>query len=182
MSLSQKDLVLGSKFDGAAQEDHDGDRLFSAGAKYRRASLCYFMANRMMSHHDARQIQSYNKGVEAFAAHLQAAGEPAELIDVPYQDTSLPAILSKAPGDGPKPCMVHFDGFDFLKEFNYTITAEAPQARRLGSLCRPSGGGRRIAVARLAQLPRIRSTGRRRRRLPGRAPRHRRRTHRHGRP
>ncbi|NNE84444.1 MAG: alpha/beta hydrolase [Alphaproteobacteria bacterium] len=127
-------MSLGSKFESAAQEDHDGDRLFSAGAKFRRASLCYFMANRMMSHHDARQIQSYNKGVEAFAAHLQAADEPAELIDVPYQDTSLPAVLSKAPGDGAKPCMVHFDGFDFLKEFNYTITAEAYRKRGVSVL------------------------------------------------
>src|SRR3546814_7321034 len=88
----------------------------------------------MMSHHDARQLLSYGKCLEAFAAHLELAGEPAELIDVPYKDTTLPALLSKAPGDGPKPCLVHFDGFDFLKEFNYTITAEAYRKRGVSVL------------------------------------------------
>ena len=64
-------MALGSKFEDAGHEDRNENRHMSAGAKYRRASVCYLMANRMMSHHDARQIQSYNKGLEAFAAHLE---------------------------------------------------------------------------------------------------------------
>ena len=42
---------------------------------------------------------------------------PIEFVTIPYEGTTLPALLYRAPGHGPRPAMIHFDGFDVTKEW-----------------------------------------------------------------
>jgi dienelactone hydrolase len=43
-----------------------------------------------------------------------------EFVEVPFQNSlSLPAFFVPALGTGPAPCIIHFDGFDVLKEMIY---------------------------------------------------------------
>lgn len=115
--------------------DHEraGEDL-SAGRKYLRASIYYFMAERMLPSYDPRKVQTYRLGLPAFKKGIQLRREPVEWVEVPFQGKSLPALFSKAPGKGPAPCMVHFDGFDWLKEFSYLISAAEFRRRGISLL------------------------------------------------
>ena len=111
--------------------DHEkAGQLLSAGNKYVRACIYYFMAERMLPSVDARKVQTYRQGLAAFKKGMQYQGEPVEWVEVPFQGKSLPSLFDKAPGKGSWPCMVHFDGFDWLKEFSYL--ASAKEFRRRG--------------------------------------------------
>jgi dienelactone hydrolase len=102
----------------------EAGQLFSAGRKYRRAALYYLMAERMLPHPHSWREEAYKKGLSAFKESLRLRKEPAERVDIPFQGKSIPAIFSRAPVKGASPCMVHFNGFDGIKETSYMTLAD----------------------------------------------------------
>ena len=48
---------------------------------------------------------------------MRLRNEPIEFVTIPYEGTTLPALLHRARGHGRKPAMIHFDGFDVNKEW-----------------------------------------------------------------
>jgi dienelactone hydrolase len=92
------------------------------------------MAERMLPSRDKRKVQTYLQGLAAFKKGAQYRREPVEWVEVPFQGNSLPAIFVPAPGKGPGPCMVHFDGFDWLKEFSYLLSGEEFRRRGISLL------------------------------------------------
>jgi len=106
----------------------------SAGRKYLRASIYYFMAERMVSSHDPRKVRAYRQGLEMFKKGVQFRGEPIEWVEIPYQGKSLPALFTKPSIPGRAPCMIHFDGFDGLKESSYRGAAEEFRRRGIALL------------------------------------------------
>lgn len=99
-----------------AEEDTALGRHFSAGRKHRRACAYFSLAERMMRHVDARRDGVYRQMLEHFGKWQAAQEQPVERVLIPYEGTTLPALLVKAPGAGRQPCMVMFDGFDIMKE------------------------------------------------------------------
>ncbi len=115
--------------------DHEkAGQYLSAGRKYLRASVYYIAAERMLSSRDHRKAQTYGQGLAAFKKGVQLRKEPVEWVEVPFQGKSLPALFSKAPGQGRLPCMVHFDGFDIMKEIIYLRAAEDFRRRGISML------------------------------------------------
>ncbi len=112
----------------------EAGQYLSAGRKYVRASLYYLAAERMLTHRDHRRLQTYRQGLAAFKKGIQFRKEPVEWVEVPYQGKSLPALFSKAPGKGPAPCLVHFDGFDIMKETIYVRAADEFRRRGISLL------------------------------------------------
>jgi dienelactone hydrolase len=106
----------------------------SAARKYRRAGIYYLMAERMLRRTDARKVQTYRMGLNAFKKGVQLQKDPIEWVEIPFQGKFLPALFSKAPGRDRIPCMVHFDGFDWLKEFSYLLSAEEFRRRGISLL------------------------------------------------
>ena len=106
----------------------------SAGRKYLRATLYYLNAERMLKGHDPRKAQTYRQALAVFKKGVQFRKEPVEWVEVPFQGKSLPALFTKAPGPGPRPCMVHFDGFDIMKEKIYFSAAEEFRRRGISLL------------------------------------------------
>lgn len=106
----------------------------SAGRKYLRASIYYFMAERMLPSQDPRKVQTYRQGLAMFKRGMQARGEPIEWVEVPFKGKSMPALFSRAPVPGRAPCMVHFDGFDGLKESSFRGAAEEFRRRGISLL------------------------------------------------
>jgi dienelactone hydrolase len=88
----------------------------------------------MISHRDPRKVQTYRQALTAFKKGLQYRKEPVEWVEVPFKGESLPALFSKAPVKGPAPCMVHFDGFDMMKEILYLRTADDFRRRGISLL------------------------------------------------
>jgi dienelactone hydrolase len=98
------------------EADEAAGRGLSAGRKYLRAGIYYLMAERMPSHKDPRRLDAYQRGIDIYKRGLQLRREPVEFVEVPYGNHKLPAFFCKAPGEGPHPCVVHFDGLDVTKE------------------------------------------------------------------
>jgi dienelactone hydrolase len=115
---------IADRVNGFAITHEEAGQLLSAGRKYRRAGLYYLMAERMLPHPHSWRAETYKKGLAAFKKSLQLRKEPAEWVDIPFQGKSIPAIFSKAPVKGATPCMVHFNGFDGIKETSYMTSAE----------------------------------------------------------
>jgi dienelactone hydrolase len=102
-----------------AQRDEAAGHGQSAGKKYLRACAYWFTAERMASHKSPVKLDLYRSMAACFERGVRLRGEPIEFVNIPYEGTTLPALLYRAPGDGRKPAMIHFDGFDVTKEWMY---------------------------------------------------------------
>ena len=125
---------LAERVEALALDHEKAGQDLSAGRKYLRASVYYIAAERMLSFRDHRKMQTYGQGIAAFRKGVQLRREPVEWVEVPFQGKSLPGLFSKAPGQGRLPCIVHFDGFDIMKEIIYFRTAEEFRRRGISML------------------------------------------------
>lgn len=126
--------TIGRRVEGLGDADARAGRNLSAGRKYLRAAVYYLEADRMLGISDPRKVESYKKGLELFKKGAQLSKEPVEWVEIPFQGKSLPALFSKLPGSGKGPCMIHFDGFDMLKEFLFLMTADTFRRRGVAIL------------------------------------------------
>jgi dipeptidyl aminopeptidase/acylaminoacyl peptidase len=129
-------VAMADKLAGLAAEDEAKGRLFSAGEKLKRASLYYAVAERMQGHGHPGRAETYAKALDAFARGTQFAGDTVERVEIPYQGKALSALLTRAPGDGPKPVVVYCNGLDSTKELLYFSWLPHALARRgISTLC-----------------------------------------------
>ncbi len=125
--LAERIAALGAENEAAGQ-------LLSAGRKYRRASIYFAMAERMLPFPHPWRDEVNEKALATFRKAILFRKEPVEWVRVPYQGKYIPAILSKAPASGRAPCMVHFNGFDSVKENLYVLSAEEFRRRGISVL------------------------------------------------
>jgi dienelactone hydrolase len=98
------------------RDERAGHR-WSAGRKYQRACAYFFTAERMTSHESPQKLALYAAMTRCFEKSVTLRDEPIEFVTLPYEGTTLPALLYRAPQAGPRPAMIHFDGFDVTKEW-----------------------------------------------------------------
>ncbi|MFL6660576.1 MAG: alpha/beta hydrolase family protein [Rhizobacter sp.] len=122
--------ALAERVERIAADDESAGRDYSAGDKLHRAALYRFVAERMMSHRDPERLVVYRRMLDDFARACTLRGDAIERVAVPFEGTTLPALFVLAPGPGPKPCMVVFDGFDVMKEFTVWTRLPEQLARR----------------------------------------------------
>ena len=125
---------LGERVEALALAHEKAGQHLSAGRKYLRATLYYLAAERMLMHRDSRKVQVYKQALAAFKKGIQLRKEPVEWVEVPFQGKSMPAIFSRAPVKGRGPCVVHFDGFDTMKEIIYVRAADEYRRRGISLL------------------------------------------------
>ena len=143
---------LAERTEAFAVRDEAAGHRWSAGRKYRRACIYYFTAERMASHKSPDKLRLYRAMTRSFEKSIRLRNEPMEFVAIPYQDTTLPALLYRAPSAGPRPAMIHFDGFDVTKEWMHLCgIAEEFAIRGISTLMvdHPGVG----AALRLQQLP-----------------------------
>jgi pimeloyl-ACP methyl ester carboxylesterase len=95
----------------------------SAAAYLLRAANYYHVGERFLQPKSAG-LDAYKRGVDCFRDAAKLMKRPRiEHVEVPYEGTTLPAILVHADPvegrSGPVPAMVFFDGFDITKEIQY---------------------------------------------------------------
>ena len=96
----------GSKLRRLAQENEARGQLLSAGAKYRRAFIAFIQAERMQRPDFAPRKQAYRKALDCFSRFLTLTRQNCRRVDVPYLNTTLPALLVGAQNSGgDAPCM-----------------------------------------------------------------------------
>ena len=101
------------------QQQAAAGRRLSAAEKYRRAVIYYMTAERMQSRHFAPRRDAYRKMLGAMNLAIELGKLNCERVEIPYQDTHFPGLFVRGSGAGPRPCMVHCNGLDSVKEMIY---------------------------------------------------------------
>jgi len=144
--------AMGDKLIDLAAEDEAKGRAFSASAKLERAALYLLNAERMQGHgHPGRQA-TYAKARETFDRSTALGKINRERVEVPLAKGTMPALYTRAPGDGPHPVVVYCNGLDSCKELLYWSRLPEALARRgVSTLCvdQPGSG----EALRLQNLP-----------------------------
>lgn len=90
----------------------------TAGTYYLHAGTYHLYAERFIPPSE-RKFESYRKCMHCFEQGYQRRYPNIERVEVPYENGQrLPALFMKAPGAGPKPTVVCFDGLDLCKEMS----------------------------------------------------------------
>jgi alpha-beta hydrolase superfamily lysophospholipase len=96
----------------------------TSGAQYlRRASAYFHVGERFLQPKNEEGLDAYKRGVRSFrdaAAHIRRP--LIEHVEIPYGETSLPAIYVRAEpanNSGKVPAVAFFDGLDVTKEIQY---------------------------------------------------------------
>jgi pimeloyl-ACP methyl ester carboxylesterase len=104
-----------------------------------RAAHYYHIGERFLQPKTADGFAAYVRGVECFRDAAKCLIRPRiEPVEIPYEGTSLPALLVHAEGEleNPRraPAMIFFDGFDVTKEIQYFKGAPDLAARGIACL------------------------------------------------
>ncbi|QXJ24272.1 prolyl oligopeptidase family serine peptidase [Actinomadura graeca] len=115
--------VVADRLVEQAKADEKAGHLISAGEKLGRASIYYLTAERMQRPGAQGREDLYRKVVDTFRRSIEFGRENCEFVEVPYsadgRDTTFPALFIRGEGDGPRPCVVEFNGLDSTKEMVY---------------------------------------------------------------
>ena len=93
-------------------------RQMTAGNYYLRAGMYYFTAERFIYPGDQKREMG-RKSLQCQRAGLERRHPNIEFVEVPFENTTLPALFMKAHGvSGRAPTVVVFDGMDNCKEMS----------------------------------------------------------------
>ena len=96
--------------------DSDG-RTITAGNQYMRAGNYYYSAERFIPPGE-QKLAMYRKALRCYQGAMARLHPEIERVEVPYENTSLPAYFIKGRGLGKRPTVVLFDGMDNAKEMS----------------------------------------------------------------
>ena len=133
-------VAMGDKLIALADEDQARGRMFSASDKLERASLYLFNAERMQGHGAPGREQTYARARATFDRSTALGRLNRERVDVPLDaknsGATMPALYTRAPGEGPHPVVVYCNGLDSCKELLYWSRLPVALARRgVSTLC-----------------------------------------------
>jgi dienelactone hydrolase len=144
--------AMGDKLIELAAEDEAKGRAFSASNKLERAALYLFNAERMQGHGHPGRHATYAKARETFDHSTDLGRINRERVEIPLDQGVMPALYTRAPGEGPHPVVVYCNGLDSCKELLYWSRLPEALARRgISTLCvdQPGSG----EALRLQNLP-----------------------------
>lgn len=115
---------MGERVLARARDAEAAGHRHTAAADLMRAAHYFHTGERFLHPKTEAGLAVYRDGVEAFRHAAALTDRPRiEPVEVPYEGTSLPALLVHAEPAGagrvPGPAMVFFDGFDITKEIQY---------------------------------------------------------------
>jgi dienelactone hydrolase len=93
----------------------------TAGQQWYRSGLYVCQAERMLSNTDPDRRPFYQQALDAFENVFRLADPATGRVEVPFENTTLPAYYSDASRNGePVPCVIMWNGLDSTKEHMYT--------------------------------------------------------------
>jgi len=102
-----------------AQDDESRGRRIGAGETFYRASLYTSQAERLQSPKWDGRNAAYQKSIDLLLKHVELSGVPLIPVEIPYEGSNLPGYFYRAPGDGPHPVVIQWNGLDSTKEMMY---------------------------------------------------------------
>ncbi|HTN13268.1 MAG TPA: alpha/beta fold hydrolase [Sphingomonadaceae bacterium] len=119
-----------------ATEDEDRGRGFSASDKLERASLYLLVAERMQQQGSAGREETYRNALAAFERSTRLGSLNRERVEIPLSQGTMPALLVRGTGEGPRPAVVYCNGLDSCKELLvWSRLPEALARRGISTLC-----------------------------------------------
>ena len=154
---------MGDKIEARGREAEKAGHKLTAASCFLRATRYCQTGERFLLPKSQHGLEVYRKSVQTFRDAAGIMRRPRiEHVEIPYDKTSLPALLvhpdPDAVGAGPGPAMVYFDGFDVTKELQYGYAVADLAARGVGCLI-VDGPGNGESV-RFRNLPLIAETER----------------------
>jgi dienelactone hydrolase len=122
--------AMGDKLIELAADDEGSGRAFSASNKLERASLYLFVAERMQGQGHPGRAETYAKARETFDRSTALGQLNRERVEIPLEHGTMPALYTRAAGDGPHPVVVYCNGLDSCKELLYWSRLPEALARR----------------------------------------------------
>lgn len=128
--------TMGDKLIALAAEDEAKGRLFSASNKLERAALYLITAERMQGHGAPGREETYARARDAFDRSTRLGRLNRKRVEVPLANGTMPALYTRAPGEGRKPVVVFCNGLDSCKELLWWTRLPQELARRgVSTLC-----------------------------------------------
>ena len=110
--------AMASRLQKVADKAAAEGRQHTAGNYYLRAGMYYFTGERFIYPGPAK-LEVGRKSLQCQRAGLERRYPNMEFVEVPFENTTLPAIFMKAPGvTGRAPTVVVFNGMDNCKEMS----------------------------------------------------------------
>jgi dienelactone hydrolase len=113
---------MGDRLCALAEDDEARGRLISAGDKYGRAATYFLTAERLQAHDSPGRLELYKRMRSLFDRGVRLAHENCERVEIPYRDTHLSALYTRAESvEGRAPILVQLNGLDSTKEMKYRV-------------------------------------------------------------
>lgn len=144
--------AMGDKLIALADEDEAKGRAFSASNKLERASLYLITAERVQGHGAPGRKETYARALAALERSTRLGKLNRQRVEIRLATGTMPALYTRAPGEGRKPVVVYCNGLDSCKELLYWSRLPEALARRgISTLCvdQPGSG----EALRLQDLP-----------------------------
>jgi dienelactone hydrolase len=113
-----------------ADEDEARGRGFSASDKLERAALYLLVAERMQAHGSSGRMETYARALASFARSTRLGRLNRDRVEIPLDGGTMPALYTRAPGEGPHPVVVYCNGLDSCKELLFWSRLPEALARR----------------------------------------------------
>ena len=127
----QQWVIMADKLVTLADEDEARGRLLSAGAKLQRAALYYLVAERMQGLGHPSREATFARAQAVFRRGTRNSRENAERVEVPYEGTYLPGLLTRSELEQERsPAVLYVNGLDSCKELLYWSWLPRALARR----------------------------------------------------
>ena len=130
---------MGEKIEARGRDALRAGHKLTAASCFMRATRYYQTGERFIQPRSQRSMEIYARSVQLFKDAAAMIRRPRiEPVEVPYGNTSLPALLvhpdREVTGARPAPAMIFFDGFDVTKELQYGYGIPDLAARGVGCL------------------------------------------------
>jgi dipeptidyl aminopeptidase/acylaminoacyl peptidase len=121
------------RYEGLAASAEDAGHHETAAGAWQRAALAWHWGKFVFVDHPDEQRAAHERTVACYRRAAAALSPPAELVRIPYGDTSLPAYLRVPGASARTPVVLMLPGLDSTKE-ELQATAEYMLARGLATL------------------------------------------------
>jgi dienelactone hydrolase len=130
---------MGEKIEARGRDALRAGHKLTAASCFMRATRYYQTGERFIQPRSQASMEVYARSVKLFKDAAAMIRRPRiEPVEVPYENTGLPALLvhpdAEATAARPAPAMIFFDGFDVTKELQYGYGIPDLAARGVGCL------------------------------------------------
>ncbi|WP_114950955.1 alpha/beta hydrolase family protein [Sphingosinicella terrae] len=148
-------VAMADRLIALADEDEAQGRAFSASDKLERAALYTLVAERMQGHGHPGRPETYKRAREAFDRSTGLGRINRERVEIPLDQGTMPALYTRAAGEGPHPVVVYCNGLDSCKELLFWSRLPEALARRgISTLCVDQPGtGEALRLQGLPAIP-----------------------------